>query len=316
MASARIAQIKGRFYDLGTPNKSFLQVAKDLKTVGVKNYYFMLEIYDYSLINVDPYAVDSNGHTTLTRDDVSRIMTECYKNPWYYLREIARIPDPGGTAVPYLANRGNIAQAWCIWKGLDSWLCLPRQQGKTQSALAMQAWMYSFGTSNSQFIFVNKDGDNAKTNLRRLSDQISFLPEYLRFESFTDDDGKTVKATKNATMIRHPVNGNQIITKGQATSYEKALSLARGLTAPVLHFDEPEFTPHIKTIVSNSVSTFETASSRAKANGAMYGRIFTCTPKSLGVNISNNIKKYLFNCGKLLRKLRHTNFVCSISLNY
>ena len=42
---------------------------------------------------------------------------------------------------------------------------------------------------------------------------------------------------------------------------------------------EPEFTPHIKTIVENSVSTYETAARNAKANGALYGRIFTCTPR-------------------------------------
>lgn len=280
MKSTRIARVKQKngeykYYDLGTSNKSFLQLAMDLKTIGIKNYYFMLEICDFSLVNVDPFACDKEGHTTLSQDQVSRIMTECFRNPWYYLREIARIPDPGGTAVPYKANRGNIAQAWCIIKGLDSWLCLCRQKGKTQSALSIQGWMYNFGTTQSQFIFINKDGDNAKTNLRRLSDQISFLPEYLRFESYTDADGKITKATKNATQMRHPVNGNSIIIKPKATSYDSALSLARGLTAPILHFDEPEFTNHIKTIVANSVSTYETAASRAKANGAMYGRIFT-----------------------------------------
>ena len=63
---------------------------------------------------------------------------------------------------------------------------------------------------------------------------------------------------------------------------------------------EPEFTNHIKTIVANSVSTFETAASNAKRNHAMYARIFTCTPKMLGVNIRNNIKKNLVNCWKLL----------------
>ena len=42
---------------------------------------------------------------------------------------------------------------------------------------------------------------------------------------------------------------------------------------------EPEFTNHIRTIVSNSVSTYETAARNAEANGAMYARIFTCTPK-------------------------------------
>ena len=279
MAKPRIARKGNKLYDMGTSNKSFLQLAKDLQILGVKNCYFMLEICDWSLVNVDPFAVDKDGHTTLSQDQVTRIMTECVRNPWYYLREIARIPDPGGTAVPYLANRGNIAQAWCILHGLDSWLNLPRQQGKTQSALAIQAWMYSFGTSQSQFIFINKAGEDAKTNLKRLGDQIRFLPEYLRFESFINEDGKTIKATNNATTMRHPINGNSIIVKPKATSYESALSLARGLTSPIQHFDESEFTNHIKTIVANSVSTYQKAASRAKENGAMYGRLFTCTPK-------------------------------------
>ena len=43
----------------------------------------------------------------------------------------------------------------------------------------------------------------------------------------------------------------------------------------VLHFDEPEFTNHIKTIVANSVSTFEQAAANARKNGAAYARIFT-----------------------------------------
>ena len=231
--ASRIAKINGRYYDIGTSNKSFLQVAKDLKTLGIKNYYFMLVIYDYSLIDVNPFACDKNGNTTLTRDQISRIMLECTRNPWYYLRELARIPDQGGTSVPYKANRGNIAQAWCIWKGIDSWLCLPRQQGKTQSALAFQAWMYLFGTTNSQFIFINKDGDNAKTNLRRMLDQINLLPEYLRCESIMEDDGKRTKAKQNATELGNPVNGNSVIIKSKATSYDMALSIARGLTAPV-----------------------------------------------------------------------------------
>ena len=45
----RIKRIKNRYYDTGTKNKSFLQVAKDLNKLGIKNYYFMLEIKDYTL---------------------------------------------------------------------------------------------------------------------------------------------------------------------------------------------------------------------------------------------------------------------------
>lgn len=283
MKGNRIKRINGKFYDIGTSNKSFLQVARDLSDRGIKNWYFMLEVKDPYVVGINPYQCDDKGNTTLSKDQISRIMIEISRNMWYYLREICRIPESGasGGGVPYKANRGNIAQAWCFLHGIDSWLCLPRQQGKTISALAMQTWAYSFGTTNSQFIFINKDGDNAKENLRRVKAQIEILPQYLRFESSYDDDGKIVKATMNATRMQHPVTKNSIIIKPKATSKDSALSLARGLTAPILHFDEPEFTNKIKIIIENSVSTFQTAADNAKKNGAMYGRIFTCTPGDL-----------------------------------
>ena len=111
-----------------------------------------------------------------------------------------------------------------------------------------------------------RDGDNAKVNLSRIGDMIEALPEYLRFQSIMDEDGKITKAKKNATTYGHPVTGNQIITKPKATSYEAALSIGRGLTAPILHFDEPEFTAFIDVIVKNSVSTFATAHDRSLKN--------------------------------------------------
>lgn len=291
---ARLARVGNNLYDLGTSNTSFLQVAEDLKTLGIKNWFFMLQLYDPTLVTVDPFAIDQKtGHPSLTQDQIARVVNECVRNPWYFLREISRIPDQGGTAVPYKANRGNIAQAYCILHGYDSWLELVRQKGKTQSALAIQNWAYNFGTTNSEFIFVNKDGDNAKTNLRRLTDQINLLPEYLQFKSVVDEDGVRTKARNNATMIKHPINNNSIITKPKATSYDKALSLARGLTAPILHFDEPEFTEHISTIVANSVSTYEQAASNAKKNNAMYARIFTCTPGDQDTKSAQEAQKIL-----------------------
>ena len=292
----RIKRIGNKFYDVGTANKSFLQVAKDLKSLGIHNYYFMLEIYDYSLVNIDPYAGN------LTKDQISRIMTECTRNPWYYLREVCRIPDQGGVGIPFKANRGNIAQTWLTLHGIDSWLCLPRQQGKTISFLCLLSWAYSFGTNNSTFIFVNKDSGNAKENLQRLKDIIDCLPEYLRFDQILEEDEngkvKLVKAARNATSMKHPITKNRIIIKPKATSYESALSLARGLTSNVLHFDEPEFTPYIKTIIENSVSTFETAARNAKKNGAIYCRAFSCTPGDLDTSMGQEAQEVLSHTTK------------------
>lgn len=236
---ARIMRRKNRFYDIGTSNKSFLQVATDLRRLGVDNYYFMLEIKDYSLVGVNPYA------DNLTQDQISRIIIECTRNIWYYLREVCLIPT-SGAPVRYKANRGNIAQTWCIIHGIDSWLCLPRQQGKTESALAVIAWAYSFGTSHSTFIFINKDGGNAKANLGRIKAQIELLPEYMHFEVMLEEDDatgklKTVKSINNATSMKHSTTKNQIIIKAKATSYESALSMARGLSAPIIHVDPNKF---------------------------------------------------------------------------
>ena len=101
--------------------------------------------------------------------------------------------------------------------------------------------MYLFGTTNSQFIFINKDGDNAKQNLKRMNDQIHLLPVYMRCDSVVDQDGSRTKAKQNATELGNPINGNSVIIKPKATSKDAALSLARGLTAPILHFDASEY---------------------------------------------------------------------------
>ena len=275
----RIARLNNHYYDIGTTNKSFLQVAKDLKQAGIKNCYFMLEIYDISLVNVDPYSVDKDGKSNLTKDQISRIINECIRNPWYYLREISRIPDQGGGGIPYKANRGTIAQTWYFLHHIDSWLSLPRQQGKTQSALAIEGWAYGFGTTYSQFMFNNKSGDDAKENLRRLNSQIELLPEYLRFSSIVNDDGKKEKSRTSATMMSNPITHNSIKITAKATSYDRALNLARGLSVPIIHFDEAEFTDFIDIIVNNSYPAFKKAADNAIKNHSAACRIFTSTPK-------------------------------------
>ena len=68
-----------------TKNTSFLKIAKILKDKGVQNYAFFLQLYDETLADVDPR--DPN----LTADQKNRIIIECTKNPWYFLREVCKI---------------------------------------------------------------------------------------------------------------------------------------------------------------------------------------------------------------------------------
>ena len=84
-------------------------------------------------------------------------------------------------------------------------------------------------------MFNNKSGDDAKENLRRLGAQIELLPEYLKFESVTNDEGKKEKSRVSATQMRNPITNNLIRVTAKATSYDRALNLARGLSVPVIH---------------------------------------------------------------------------------
>ena len=72
-----------------TKNISFLKVHHLLKKKGVKNNTFFLELYDETLAEVDPF--DPN----LTQDQKDRIIVECARNIWYFIRECVTIAASG-----------------------------------------------------------------------------------------------------------------------------------------------------------------------------------------------------------------------------
>jgi hypothetical protein len=209
-----------------------------------------------------------------------RVINECMINPWYFLRECARIPDQGGNGVCYRLHRANLAFTWCFLNGLQSYTVIPRQTFKTQSTLGILLWGFLFGTTNSEFMFNNKEQEDANLNLDRLKQQRDLLPPYLRFK-LAFEEGKIVKGTDNVKSLTNENNKNKIVTKPKATSKEKAESIGRGASQPIQMFDEVEFTNHIKTIVQASGPAYRTASTNARKNKAIYGRIFLSTPGNL-----------------------------------
>lgn len=268
--------LKNFIYDIKTKNISFLQTAKDLKVLGIKNYMFFLILYDVSLQGVDPYDPSLDEETRM------RIINECIINPWYFLREVCRIADQGNPkGIPYRINRGNLAATFCYLNGLGHYLVLPRQIGKTQSSIAIMNWSFLFGTTNSEFMFINKKNEDALNNLKRLKEQRDLLPDYLQFKITLDEAGKVIKGSDNVKSLKNAINGNTIVTKPSARSEEHAEGIGRGSTQPIQYFDEVEFTPHIYTIVTASGPAYRTASENAKRNGAAYCRIFTSTPGDL-----------------------------------
>ena len=118
---------KKKHYDWNTKNKSFLDLYQDLHALGVKNNKFFLRIFDTGLIGVDPYS------PVLPKDMQIRIIIECMINPWYFLREVLRIPvdglpiEPGG-GVAYQIDRNNAACWYLFLNGIDHYQSKPRQR--------------------------------------------------------------------------------------------------------------------------------------------------------------------------------------------
>ena len=117
---------KKKFYDFKTKNKSFLELYQDLYKLGVKNNKFFLRLYDTDLQGVDPYS------PVLPKETQIKIFIECLINPWYWLREVLRIPVDGlpievGGGVQYAIDRNNAACWYLFLNGIDHYQSKPRQ---------------------------------------------------------------------------------------------------------------------------------------------------------------------------------------------
>lgn len=268
-------------YDVTTTNISFIQTAKDLSCLGVTNNKFFLKLYDPKLIGVDPFA------PVVSQENIKRITIECVRNPWYFLREISRIPEQGsaqgpGTGSKFILHRGNLAAIYCFLLNINFYMTIPRQTGKTQSVLAILLWTYMFGTTNSEMAFINKSQEDANNNLARLKAQKELLPVYMQ-QTFTFEDGepKSNRGKDNVKTIQNPLNGNKIVAKPSARTKESAENIGRGNTSPIQYFDEVEFTPYVSRIISSSGPAYVQAAENALKNHAPYCRIFTTTPGDL-----------------------------------
>lgn len=268
-------------YQWNTKNKSFIDLHKDLKKLGIKKNKFFLALYDTALMDVDPFAM------VVPLELQARIAREIIRNPWYYLREIARIPVDGkpicpGGGSPFLIDRNSLASWYLFLNGIDHYDSKPRQCGKTQNALQEINYAYNFGAISANILLANKDLTLNKMNLARLKAQRDMLPIYLQAKNVFDiDSRKILKETSNVTSMKNPITKNNIILLPTANSEAKADGLGRGYTAALQLWDEFDWTAYNTKIIDCSVFAYNTASDKAKENKSLYGRIFTSTPGNI-----------------------------------
>ena len=266
------------YYHMETSNKSFLEMHYFLKSKGIKRNRFFLVLYDRDLAGVNPR--DPNLNELMKR----KVLRECQCNFWYFIREVILIPDQGGAVgggSRYKLSRGNLALNFGFVLNWNMFLELPRQHGKTISAICWYLWVYLFGTTNSEIMFMNKKHDDSKMNLARMKEIRDSLPRYLRMNEVPGKDGKPQKVPENVESINNVYNRNKITTKPGARNKANANSIGRGCTMPIHWYDEYAFILHNKIIYAAATPAFSKAAANAKRNGAPFGILITTTPGDL-----------------------------------
>ena len=264
------------YYHHSTSNKSFVDMAMYLKDRGIQHYEFMLLLLDPDLAGVDPH--DPRLPTVMK----TKVLREILYNPWYFIREVVRIPQAGKSGgIPFILHRGNLAMLFCLMLNLNTMCILPRQTGKTYCAVVWYLYLFNFGTNSSEISFLNKKFEDSKNNLTRIKDTRDLLPSYLKMDQIFAPDGSKLKGRNSVESITHPINRNIIRTVPSARDKTSAASLMRGRTTSIIYIDEYAFIKHNKIIYMNMVPAWNTAANNARMNHKPYGMLITTTPGML-----------------------------------
>ena len=247
-----------------TYNESFLRLSALYRDMGIKNHTFILSLHNPDLLCVDPH--DPN----LSMDEMAMIAVECKENFWYFIREIVRIPAVAGNEdVPFRASRGNIALYWLFFNHVFTILIQIRQTGKSVAMDTLNRYLLNIRCQHTDIYLITKDDDLRSKNLVRMKNIESCLPFYLRMRQKND------LANNEEVTIKKLFNSYKGLLS--QSSPKAALNLGRGLTTPIMQFDEGAFLYNIKISLPAALAAGVAARDQARRSGEPYGTVITTT---------------------------------------
>lgn len=235
---------------------------------GVRNSAFFMALLNPRLIGVDPHAPN------LTSEQIQMISAECYLNPWYFFREVMRVPAKAGdNKISFRANRGNIPMLWGIFTRTNWYQIQIRQTGKSMTMLGLFCYLTYVRSRNTEVIQLTKDGDARTKTVEDVRSIRDLLPAYLWTLDSRDSSNK-----ENVTYTRFK---NKLSVKIPRSDKKQATNIGRGLTTPIFHSDETAFTKYIEIIVPAGIGAMGAARDEALSNGDLTSIIYTTTAGEL-----------------------------------
>ncbi len=251
-----------------TRNKSFIRLCMVLKSMNIKNYAFPMALLQPELAPYDPHNLTDNSQELRLK-----IGLECKLNPWYMFREVLRVPTSGGEPGPLDANRANIAMIWCFYNNLSYIAIQPRQTGKSIVACSLIATILYITGLRMRMILYTKDTKLLQENVARIKMIRDALPPYLVHQQQADTDNK-----EGLSYARFQ---NHYLTTVAQSSAQAADNLGRGMTAPVIHIDEPAFCDNINITYTKMMLSTIRAVKDAEKFGQPHSNLLTTTAAPL-----------------------------------
>lgn len=251
---------------INTSNKSFRRTAELFRGMGIKNYYFMLQLNNPMLQDVDPWDP--------TLDDVTKAMihAECNENIWYIIREVIVI-----NGRRFQGNRAILSFIWTCLCHIPTTILMPRQCGKTVGMQVLTFIMQYIVGRGYRMGLITLAASNRMQFVEAIKKIRAGLPDYLINVTYKDKDAGNILTYeafggeyKNTFEVRVPSGGR-----------DGAENVSRGATLEGLLYDEPAWTKYIEEIINGSGPATLRAQKDAREKGIPYFTAKATTPNSV-----------------------------------
>ena len=251
-----------------TSNDSFIKMHYVLKEMGIENNAFFLALHQPELADVNPHDPEN-----LSAEICCKIAIECKLNPWYYLREIVRIPAQGTPSVPFILNRASLFLFWAYFNSVSTYLVQPRQTGKTITSMALMVLLLYFTYVNTRIRLYTHSTQLIHSNVEKLKLIRDELPKYLVNLSKND--------VENKESIQYAQLKNVYVTSTSQASVASAFNVGRGDTILSNQLDELPFCINNRISYPVLMNAKNAAVRNARANNIPHGDIITTTAGKL-----------------------------------
>ena len=262
-----------------TKNTSFLKMHYNMKEMEIKNNLFFLQLYDETLIDIDPLDEEH-----LTEEQKLRVHIEISKNPWYFFREIIKIPMTD-IKLNFELTRATLAILWSLLNDLHSYIVIPRQCYKSYTVACFYTWLVYWGAKNFTGAFFAQNDTLVTQNLSRVKDIRESLPKYLNLKTNADTDNI------HSLIYRTPNFTNTITTRAPGMNEDTANNVGRGASTMGQWYDEFAFIPYIWVQYGAAIPAYSTVAKAAERNGSHHHIIITTTAG----NKNNKIGAWAYN---------------------